>query len=176
MRLYKKVKHQRGFGLVELMIVLVILSVALAIGLPAFDSVRLSTKLRSYSNEMVTSVYRARSEAIKRNGAVTLCASSDGSTCAASGSWEQGWVVLDPAAAVIQAQDEMTSGFKFAGTEIGTSTGVTSITFAPSGLVTPPSNLVLCQQTPRVGHKEKVLTLLATGRTRVQTTTNSACL
>lgn len=172
---FNKVTHQRGFGLVELMIVLVILSVALAVGLPAFDSLRLSTKLRNYSNEMMTSVYLARSEAIKRNGAVVLCASSDGATCAASGGWEQGWVVLDPGSAVIGAQEEMSSGFKFAATEIGTSTGVTSITFAPSGLVTPASNLVLCQQAPRVGHKEKVLTLLATGRTRVQTTTNAAC-
>ncbi|MEH6584488.1 MAG: GspH/FimT family pseudopilin [Halioglobus sp.] len=172
----KKGSTQRGFSLIELMIVLVIVGVALALGLPGFKSVQLTTKLRNYSNEMVTAVYLARGEAIKRNGQVTLCASSNGSTCAASGDWEQGWVVLDPNAHVIQAQEEMGSGFRLAGTEIGTGTGVTSVTFQPSGLASPPSNFVLCRSAPTAGFQERKLTLLSSGRTKVETTTDAVCL
>ena len=47
------------------------------------------------ANDLLASVQLARSEAIKRNVAVTLCASADGTTCAGGGGWEQGWVVRE---------------------------------------------------------------------------------
>ena len=86
----------RGFTIVELMVVLVVISIVLMVGLPAYSNVQLSNKLRAYATKMTSIVYLARAEAIKRNQAVVLCASADNATCATAGDWEQGWVLLDP--------------------------------------------------------------------------------
>ena len=53
-----------------------------------------SSKLTSASNALLSSIYLARSEAIKRHGRVVICTTVDGTTCAASGGWEQGWIVF----------------------------------------------------------------------------------
>ena len=42
----------------------------------------------------MASLHLARNEAIKRNGRVVLCKTTDGIHCAASGGWEQGWIVF----------------------------------------------------------------------------------
>ena len=80
----------RGFTLIELVVTLTVAAILLAIAVPSFYDATLGSKLASYANNFVASVSLARSEAIKRNAAVTLCASSDGASCA-SGGWEQGF-------------------------------------------------------------------------------------
>jgi len=46
-------------------------------------------------NQFIQAVYLARSEAIKRNGVVSLCPSADGNTCGPAGTpWQQGWIVF----------------------------------------------------------------------------------
>ena len=167
----------RGFTLVELMVVLIILAVLLTIALPSFSVLSLRTKLKSYANEVVTSAYLARSEAIKRNAPVRLCISSDGSSCAESGDWEQGWVVMDPNETVIRYQKELASGIKLFG-----QSSVHTMTFQPSGagvIMTPPGSitqrfLTLCQQLPEEGLEERKITISAGGKPRVETT-NAGC-
>jgi type IV fimbrial biogenesis protein FimT len=46
-------------------------------------------------NQFIHAIYLARSEAIKRNGVVSLCPSADGSACGPAGTaWQQGWIVF----------------------------------------------------------------------------------
>lgn len=84
----------RGFTLVELLMVLCVAAVLLMFAVPSFSRIMSSSKLTAASNALLSSMYLARSEAIKRNGRVSLCKTVDGSTCAASGGWEQGWIVF----------------------------------------------------------------------------------
>ncbi|GAB3343405.1 GspH/FimT family pseudopilin [Marilutibacter aestuarii] len=83
----------RGFTLVELMITVVVMGVLLAIGVPSFRYVQNSARISAPANELVASVQLARAEAIRRNGRMALCSSSDGATCAAGGAWN-GWIVF----------------------------------------------------------------------------------
>ncbi len=71
-------RRNGGFTLIELMIVLVIVAIVLVLVPPGMAQLSLSTNLKSYSHEMLSSVYLARSEAIKRNAPATLCVSTDG--------------------------------------------------------------------------------------------------
>jgi type IV fimbrial biogenesis protein FimT len=158
-----------GFTLIELMIVLVILGVMLGIALPGFAELTLSTKLKSYANDMVASVYLARGEAIKRNAQMTLCASDDGIDCAGSGDWEQGWIVMDPNDTVIRQQKALSSGYKMTG-----STGRT-MTFLPSGMASANSTMKICRLTPTVGRQEREVKVKITGRPRVTRTEYSTC-
>lgn len=84
----------RGFTLVELLIVLCVAGILLTVAVPSFGRIMSSSKLTSASNALLSSMYLARSEAIKRRGRVALCKTVDGTTCAASGGWEQGWIVF----------------------------------------------------------------------------------
>jgi len=159
----------KGFTLIELMIVLVILAVILGVVLPGFTDLRLTNRLKTYANEIVASVYLARSEAIKRNVAINLCASTDGSSCAGSGGWEQGWIVLAPDGTVIQRMPALTAGFKV------TSSGGSTLTFQPTGVANTASNFKVCRQLPSVGRQERTVSVVATGRPTVNTTTAGAC-
>lgn len=84
----------RGFTLVELMMVLCVAGVLMSFAVPSFGRLMSSSKLTAASNALLSSMYLARSEAIKRNGRVALCKSVDGSSCTGSGGWEQGWIVF----------------------------------------------------------------------------------
>lgn len=84
----------RGFTLVELLMVLCVAGILLTLAVPSFGRIISSSKLTAASNALLSSMYLARSEAIKRHGRVALCKTSDGNACAASGGWEQGWIVF----------------------------------------------------------------------------------
>jgi type IV fimbrial biogenesis protein FimT len=149
-----------GFTLIELMIVLVIVAALLVLALPSFSVVSLRTKLKSYANEVVASAYLARGEAIKRNAPMTLCVSSDGSTCAGSGDWDQGWVVMDPNSIVIKHYQAPSAGIKIFASEH-------TMTFQPSGITTTPTTMTICQQTPSEGIEERQVRIATTARPRV---------
>lgn len=88
-------KKNTGFTLIELMITLFIVGVLLAVGVPSLKSFMQSNQLVATSNELVSAIHVARSEAIKLNKKVTICVSSDGQNCLAnSNKWQKGWIVF----------------------------------------------------------------------------------
>ncbi|MHB1145478.1 MAG: GspH/FimT family pseudopilin [Thiobacillus sp.] len=86
-------KHS-GVTLLELMVALAIVAILLAIGIPTFTSLVRSSRLSSATNELVSSLFFARGEAIKRSSRAVICPSATGSSCAGSGDWHQGWIVF----------------------------------------------------------------------------------
>ncbi len=164
-------RQSRGFTLIELMIVLAILGVILSIALPGFSEVSLSTRLKAYANELVSSTYLARSEAIKRNTPMKLCVSDNGTSCA-SGNWNQGWIVIDPNDVVIRRQQALFAGYSVTDTLAG---GATLITFQSSGLSSTAVNMKVCRKTPTPGGQERTVSITATGKPRVTRTATGTC-
>ena len=159
----------RGFTLIELMVTISVMAILLMIAVPSFNDATLGSKLGSYANNLVAGAHLARSEAIKRNAVVTLCVSSNGTSCA-SGGWEQGWIVLAADGTVVQRQQALPAGLKV--NRVG---GADSLTFQPSGVGAISATFTVCRATPTVGGQERVVLISATGRPSVSKTTAGSC-
>ena len=89
------VRGQRGFTLIEMMVVISLLAILLAVGVPSFRAMIQQNRVTAVTNDLVAALQFARSEAIRTGANVTVCSSSDQSTC--SGVWTNGWVVRNAA-------------------------------------------------------------------------------
>lgn len=78
-------RTQRGFSLIELMVVVSIAAIMLGLGIPATREFMATQRVKSTAFDFAAALLLARSEAVKRNAAVTL-AQTDGD-------WGKGWTV-----------------------------------------------------------------------------------
>jgi len=161
--------RERGFTLIELMTTITVMVVLLAVAVPAFDSVRLSARINAYATSLVAASQLARSEAVKRNATVTLCASADGATCATDGHWEAGWIVLW-GTTVLRAQPAAAAGYL-----MRDASSTSSLSYDATGLGVTQATITVCRKNPTVGNQERVVKISATGRTSVTNTTNGSC-
>jgi type IV fimbrial biogenesis protein FimT len=81
-------RRSRGFTLPELMTVLAITGILVAIALPAFSGLIANQRGRALSSDLMSSLARVRSEAVKRNTDMVLAPKAGG--------WEAGWTVAHP--------------------------------------------------------------------------------
>ena len=89
----KNIKHS-GFTLLELMVLIAIIGIVTAIGVPSYRSMMMTNELVETVNELRLSMKLARSEAVTRSQATIVCSSTDGSSCSlADGNWASGWIV-----------------------------------------------------------------------------------
>lgn len=84
-------KKYSGFTLVELFVVLAIVSIVMAFGMPSFNEFVKNDRLSTQINLLIGHLAYARSEAVLRAQPVGLCASSNSTSC--TGSWSEGWLV-----------------------------------------------------------------------------------
>ncbi len=63
-----------GFTLIEMMVVISIVAILLALAVPAFNALMASSRMESRTQALLSSVQFARSEAIRSNGNVYVCA------------------------------------------------------------------------------------------------------
>jgi type IV fimbrial biogenesis protein FimT len=87
--------QMRGFTLLELLITLAVAAILLSIAVPSFSTAIQNNRMTTQINELNSALSLGRSEAVKRNNPITICQSSNGTSC--TGDWEDGWIVfVDP--------------------------------------------------------------------------------
>ncbi len=85
--------RQKGFTLVEMLTVSVIVAVLLAIGVPSYRYIGNQNRMSMEVNSLLSDLQYARSEALREGKRVTACVSTNGTTCTGGTAWAGGWVV-----------------------------------------------------------------------------------
>lgn len=78
-------RSRGGFTLIELMAALAVLAIVLCVAAPSFASMMATQRVRSAALDLSSALLLARSEAVKRNGTVSVAA--------VGGVWTKGWQV-----------------------------------------------------------------------------------
>jgi type IV fimbrial biogenesis protein FimT len=86
-------KNQEAFTLIELLITLLVLAILASLAVPSFRVQVLNSKAKALEEDLTGRINQARYEAIKKSKRVSICASSDGSTC--TGGWTDGYIVFE---------------------------------------------------------------------------------
>ena len=85
----------RGITLVELTITLAVAVIALAVVAPGWDGLAERSRVTTAANSLLTDLRFARSTAVTRNLPVSLCPSSDGSSCSGNPfGWQDGYLIF----------------------------------------------------------------------------------
>lgn len=85
----------RGVTLIETLVVMGIVGILMAIGVPSYKYVTNANRISSEINGLLGDLQFARSEAIKEGRTVSVCVSSDGVSCLSTNyAWKNGWIVF----------------------------------------------------------------------------------
>jgi len=77
--------NQKGFTIVEMMIVIAIVGILASLAMPSFSEMIAASQVKSAASDLQMSLMRTRSEAGKRNANITLTP--------AAGGWAAGWTI-----------------------------------------------------------------------------------
>jgi len=130
-----------GFTIIELMVTLLVSAILMSIAVPSFRSFVQDSRLSTEANALVYSLTLARSEAVKRDGTVEVCSSSNGASC--GGTWADGWIVCAPAAACTTVL-QVAASIDSSNTVAEQLTGDTNLTFYPDGQTRQAYRFVFC--------------------------------
>ena len=86
-------RHGKGFSLVELMTVLVVLALVLTVAAPSFARLRERYVALEAFHSLSVALAGARMAAIQRGHPVSICPSADGRRCRTDLVWDEGWLV-----------------------------------------------------------------------------------
>jgi type IV fimbrial biogenesis protein FimT len=173
----KKPSHKKsilsGFTLIELLVTLSVASILLSVAVPSYRSFVQDSLLMTQSNSFSSAMALTKSEAIKRSSRVTICSSTNGTSCNSGTVWSNGWIVfadpngsgtVDAGEQIIQVNMALSGGNTLNG-------GRARITFTADGLSMGfPDTFSLCDS--RGADFSRTLVLNNQGRLRFETDQN----
>lgn len=90
--------RRRGFSAVELLVVLAIAGILVTLAVPSFQSLIQSNRVSSELSTLMGDLQFARAEALRTGQFVSICTSSNGSSCnLTTGDWRGGWILFSDA-------------------------------------------------------------------------------
>jgi type IV fimbrial biogenesis protein FimT len=162
---------QAGYTIYDLMVTSVVAG-ALSLGAAGMTGMVQDTRMTTAVNQFMGELNLARSEAIKRGSATSICASATGSGCQESREWNAGWIMfsdtngnskLESGESILRVQQTGTlKSVRFGAWGPGTGRWVT---YEADGSTKQNGTFTFCDE--RGAKKAKAVILLGTGRPRV---------
>jgi type IV fimbrial biogenesis protein FimT len=95
----KHVNSTKGFTLIELMFAIAVAAIVLSMAVPSFSTMIKNNKVVTESNQLITDINYARSEAITRGVRVIMCRSANPTSATpacggTSNTWSGGWLIF----------------------------------------------------------------------------------
>lgn len=180
-------RRQTGISLLEVMVVMTIVGILSAIAIPSFLTTIRNNRLTAYTNDIITGLTLARTEALKRNLPAAICRSANSTaaspactTGSGTGGWEIGWFVyadndssggFNAGDTVIMRREPYTGGVSITGNNNVANT----IRFTSQGITTVAGigTITLDDGRPTVG--VRLICIAATGRPRLTATGTTSC-
>ena len=162
--------RQRGFNLFELLIAIGILGIVTALAVPSFQSISINSNLSTETNDLVSSLRYARSEAAKRGQNVTVCSANAGLTaCADDADWTTGWLIVDNGGIVVNVREPLPSS---TATEVGIVGATGRIVFNRNGFTGSARTIRLCGPNDD-NERARGVIISVDGRIRLATDSNN---
>ncbi len=126
----------RGVTILELMTTVAVVAILLGLSVPTFRSFSRNNSLTAIQNDLVTSFNLARSEALRRNRPVSVCASADGTTCGVDTDWNIGWIAFvdRSTAGVVDGTDAILNTWLSSNTELLFEGDSSFVQYRPTGM------------------------------------------
>jgi type IV fimbrial biogenesis protein FimT len=150
-------ERYRGFTLVELMVTLAVLAILITVGIPAFGDLVRNNRVTSQTNELVTALNIARSEAVKRGRNVQVVVAMEAN----------GW------SAVVSVVGAAGDPLRVIGREGSTVTvNSATVVFRPTGVPLAAVDFDMQPQTDCTGDQRRQVAVTPSGQVR---TSRQAC-
>jgi len=172
-----------GITLLEMLTVITIVSILMAIGVPSYQYVTSSNRISGEVNSLLGDLQYARAEAIKEGQTVSVCASTNLTTCSGTTTWQNGWIVFSdvngsgavdsPNDQVLRVQRAFSLGDTF-----NANNGMKFVTFNREGfalnLNNPPITVTLHAAVPSTG-STRCLQITIVGQLTTEAAGTGAC-
>lgn len=172
--------------LIELLVAMAVAIILMTMAVPSFRTTILNNQMATQSNEFLTALRLARSEAIKRGRPVTICHSANGASC--DGDWEDGWIVFSDLVAPVGTANfgtgnclanedcliQVHQALKATFTLRGNNNVANQVTFQQNGVVGAGAmgTFVMCDERGFGDHARAIVVAL-TGRMEIRPATDS---
>ena len=167
----------RGFTLLELIVVLVIVAMVLAFALPSFRTLILNRRINGLTESLFNSLSYARNQALSNDEAVTVCPYSAPSSTTCGTNWSAGWIVVKQpssgTSSVVNTTTLSATGPTLKATTYGGTTSVTQITFNGRGLLNT-AQVLLTACDSRGSTQARSILIYATGFVQTSSTPGTA--
>jgi type IV fimbrial biogenesis protein FimT len=129
-------KHRsRGMTLLELMMAVSVVAILTAIAVPGFRQFMSNSRTTATTNDLVSALNLARSEALRRASNAVVCASDDQATCSGDTDWATGWIAFaDPNADGDVDADELLRSWPAVEGGVTVEGGSSSVTYTAMGM------------------------------------------
>ena len=160
-------REARGFTLLELMVVLIIVAIVLTFAVPSFRTLILNQRINRLTDNLFNSLSYARSLALSNDEPVTVCPYGTPGSTACGSNWSAGWIVVKQpplgTSAVLNTTVLSAGGPTLKAVVYGGSASVPMITFNGRGLLDTSQQVLLTACDSRGAAQARSILVYSTG-------------
>jgi type IV fimbrial biogenesis protein FimT len=179
--------REHGFTLIELVVTIAIAAILTGLAASPMTKMFAANRVQTEASSFVSDLMLARAEAVKRGQGVSLCPSSNGTTCLGTNTWNSGWIIYPDstqcnpaptASTTIAAPIRVRAPFKGSDTLVATAPATnTCVSFNREGFASSGGGVVFTlHASPSTTQSTRCVSVGLGGRVSTLTTADSTCL